>query len=64
MEELLAISITLFAHNVDDDKDSDIVADIGWVFDDGVRDKEDGSNIFKAVAGQEESNSSFFNCVI
>ena len=57
MEELFAISISLFAHDVSEDSDDDIIGDVGGVLDDGVSDEEENSDILEAVAGEEESNT-------
>ena len=63
MEELFAVSHSLSSHDVEDDDDNDIVGDVGGVLDDGITDEEEGSDIFEAVAGEEETNSGGFNSI-
>ena len=61
MDELLAISIPLSAHDVKEDGHNNIIGDVGWILDDGVTDQQKGTDVLEAVAGKEESNSSGFN---
>lgn len=59
--ELSAVSISLSSQKSDEDKNNDIVDNVRWVFNDGISNEEDGSDILEAVGGEEESNTSGFN---
>ena len=48
-DELLAVSISLSSQNTDEDKDNNVVDNISWVFNDGIGNEEDGSDILEAV---------------
>ena len=50
MEELFAVVHSLSSHDVEDDNNNDIIGDVARVLDNGVTDKEEGTNIFEAVA--------------
>lgn len=61
MNELFTVSISLSAEDVDEDEDDDVVGDVSGVLNDGVSDQKDGTKIFEAVGGQQESDSGGFN---
>lgn len=57
VKELFAISVCLSTEDGDEDEDDDIVGNVTWVFNDGVRDQKDDSDVFEAVGGQHEGDS-------
>jgi len=59
--ELGTISDTLFAEEVSEDANDDIVGIISGVLDDGVSEEEDDSDVLEAVGGEESGNSVEFN---
>ena len=63
MDELFAVSITLSSHDVNEDEDDNVVGDISGVFDNGVSNEEEDSDIFETVAGEEESNTCSFDSI-
>lgn len=63
MDEFFAVSVSLSAQNVKEDKDDDVVGNAGWVLNDAISNQEDDSDILEAVAGQKESNTGSFNSI-
>jgi len=59
--ELGTISDTLFAEEVSEDANDDIVGIVSGVLDDGVSEEEDDSDVLEAVGGEESGNSVEFN---
>ena len=55
--ELGAVSDTLFAEEVSEDGNDDIVGIVSGALDDGVSEEEDDSDVLEAVGGEEEGNS-------
>ena len=58
MDELSAVSGPLSAEDVKEDGEDDVRDDVRRVFDDGVEDEEDHTDVLGAVGGEEESNTS------
>lgn len=63
MDEFFAVSVSLSAQNVKEDKDDDVVGNAGWVLNDAISNQEDDSDILEAVAGQKESDTGSFNSI-
>lgn len=61
VEELLAVSIGLSSEDSDEDEDDDVVGDVLGVFNDGVTDQKNGSDVLETVGGQKESDTSGFD---
>jgi hypothetical protein len=52
MDELFAVSIGLSSQKSNEDKDNDVVGIVSWVFNDGVTNEENGSDILETVGGE------------
>lgn len=63
LNEFLAISVSLSAEDVEEDKDNGVVCPISGILDNGVSEQEDDSDIFEAVTGQQEGDSGSLNNV-
>ena len=63
MDELLAVSIPLSAHDVQEDGHDNIIGNVLGVLDNGISDQQKCTDILEAVACQEEANSSSLNCI-
>lgn len=60
-DELRTVGIGLSSQKSDEDEDNDVVGNVSWVFNDGIGDEENGSDILEAVWGKKESDSGGFN---
>ena len=49
VDELSTVSISLSSQKSDEDKDNDVVGNISWIFNDGVSNEENSSDILEAV---------------
>lgn len=49
VDELRAISITLSSQKSNEDEDDDVVGPISWVFNDGIGNEENDSDILETV---------------
>ena len=61
MDEFFAVSVSLSAQNVKEDKNDDVIGDTLGILDDTVSNQKDNSDILETVAGQKESNTGSFN---
>jgi len=48
-DELRTVGIGLSSQKSDEDEDNDVVGNVSWVFNDGIGDEENGSDILEAV---------------
>lgn len=61
VDELFAVSNSLSSEDVKEDGDDDVRNNVGGVFDDGVKDEEDDTDVLGAVRGKKEANTGGFN---
>ncbi len=52
VDELLAVSISLSSQKSDEDENDDVVGNVSWVFNDWIRNEENGSDVLEAVWGK------------
>ena len=63
MNELLAVGVGLFSHDVAEDQNHNIIGDVLGILNDGVSDEEEGSDILEAVTGEKEADSGELNSI-
>ncbi len=61
VDELRAISITLSSQKSNEDEDDDVVGPISWVFNDGIGNEENDSDILETVWSKQKSDTGGLN---